>query len=331
MRILAIESSCDDTAAAVLEGPWEIQSSVSRGQADLHAPFGGVVPELAGRCHTERITQVIEEALHSAGTSPQRLEGIAVTNRPGLIGSLLIGVTAAQALGLALDIPVAGVHHIEGHVFSGFLAAGGFRLPAVCLVASGGHTELFHVRGPHDYALLGRRLDDAAGEALDKAARVLGLGNGGGAALDRLAAGGDAGRAPFPVPRTEGPLDFSFSGLKTALIQRRRRIPGESPADVAAGYLRAVVECLVQRGLAAVEAAGVETLCLGGGVSANSMLRSRLAEECRSRGVELLIPPLALCTDNAAMIAAVGHSLLLRGRDERFEIEARARSPLVEA
>ncbi len=328
MRVLGIESSCDETAAAVVEGGWTLRSNVIASQAELHAQFGGVVPEIASRRHVEVITAVIQEALDSAGTTLDEIQGIAVTNRPGLIGSLLVGVAAAKSIALAKGLPLVGVHHIEGHVFSSYLAAGGPSLPAVALIASGGHTELYHIRALHDYALLGRRRDDAAGEAFDKGARVLGLGNGGGAALDRLAREGDPKAIRFPKVRTDPPLDFSFSGLKTALIRQVREHPDAAIADVAAAYQEAIVEELASRSVLALRETGVETLILGGGVAANSRLQARLTEEGERRGFRVLFPPRELCTDNAGMIAAVGHSLLSRGEDHGLELDTMARQAL---
>jgi len=329
MRVLGIESSCDETSAAVLEGGWTLRSNVVASQTELHAPFGGVVPEIASRRHVELITLVIQEALDRAGTALDGIAGIAVTNRPGLIGSLLVGVTAAKSIALARDLPLVGVHHIEGHVFSGFVADGGPRLPAVALVASGGHTELYYVRDLHQYEILGRRRDDAAGEAFDKGARVLGLGNGGGAALDQAALGGDAGSVPFPRARTANPLDFSFSGLKSSLVRYVRESDGSRPlADVAASYQAAIVDVLAEHAFSAVEMTKAPHLLVGGGVAANSALQARLREEGRRRGVRVSFPTPELCTDNAGMIAAVGHSLLERGVRDGLDLETFARGPL---
>jgi len=331
MRVLAIETSCDETSAAVLEDGWTLRSNVVASQTELHAPFGGVVPEIASRRHTESITLIIQEALDQAGVALGQIEGIAATNRPGLIGSLLVGVTAAKSLALARGLPLVGVHHIEGHVFSSFLAEGGPRLPAVALVASGGHTELYYVRGLHDYRVLGRRRDDAAGEAFDKGARLLGLGSGGGAALDRAARDGDPRAVAFPRGRTANPLDFTFSGLKTALLRYVREHEGSLPvADVAASYQAAIVDVLVNHALVAAAQTGVPHVVAGGGVAANSLLQARLREEGARRGLSVSFPPPILCTDNAGMIAAVGHSLLLRGVNDGLELETRARAPLTE-
>jgi tRNA N6-adenosine threonylcarbamoyltransferase len=331
MRVLGIETSCDETSAAVLEGGWKLRSNVVASQTELHAPYGGVVPEIASRRHVELITAVIQEALDRAGVSLDDIEGVAVTNRPGLIGSLLVGVTAAKSLALARNLPLVGVHHIEGHVFSSFLAEGGPTVPAVALIASGGHTELYFVRDLHDYLLLGRRRDDAAGEAFDKGARVLGLGTGGGAAIDRAAREGDPGAVSFPRARTDPPLDFSFSGLKTALIRYARENDGSlNVADVAASYQAAIVDVLVDHAVRAAEMTGVRQIVVGGGVAANSALQERLRAECEARDLAAAFPTPALCTDNAGMIAAVGHSLLDRGVRHGLDLETRARSPLTE-
>jgi len=330
MRVLGIESSCDETAAAVLDGPWGVRSSVIASQAELHAPFGGVVPEIASRRHVELITAVVQEALDQAGVTLEEIEGIAVTNRPGLIGSLLVGVSAAKSIALARDLPIVGVHHIEGHVFSPFVAEQRADLPAVALVASGGHTELYLVRDLHDYEIVGRRRDDAAGEAFDKGARVLGLGSGGGAALDRASAGGNPKAVRFPRARTDNPLDFSFSGVKTALLRYVQENPGFGLADTAASYQAAIVDVLVEHTLRAAELTGARSIGVGGGVAANSSLRDKLVQQARPRGLTAGFPPMALCTDNAAMIAAVGHSLLERGLQDGLDLETFARGPLTE-
>jgi N6-L-threonylcarbamoyladenine synthase len=330
MVVLGIESSCDETSAAVLKGPWEVRSNVIASQAELHAPYGGVVPEIASRRHVELVTAVVQEALDQAGVTLEQIEGIAVTNRPGLIGSLLVGVSAAKSIAFARNLPVVGVHHIEGHVFSPFVAAGRAELPAVALVASGGHTELYHVRDLHDYAVLGRRRDDAAGEAFDKGARVLGLGSGGGAALDRAAQEGNPKAMRVPRARTAQPLDFSFSGVKTALLRYVEDHPGFDLADIAASYQAAIVDVLVEHTVRAAELTGARHVGVGGGVAANSFLRRRLPEECEKRGLTCTFPPIRLCTDNAGMIAAVGHSLLSRGVRDGLDLETFARSPLTE-
>lgn len=335
MRVLGIESSCDETSAAVVEGGWNVRSNVIASQVDLHAPFGGVVPEIASRRHVELVTAVIAEALSQAGVSLDDIEGIAVTNRPGLIGSLLVGVTAAKALAYGRGLPLVGIHHLEGHVFSGMVDAPtvpdeGLPLPAVALIASGGHTELYYVPELHDYRILGRRRDDAAGEAFDKGARVLGLGNGGGAALDRLAAQGDPKAVPFPRARMDNPLDFSFSGVKTALVRYVRDHPDAATADVAAGFQSAIVDVLVEHSVLAAKKTGATHILVGGGVAANSRLQSLLTAACERRGLTPHFPSRVMCTDNAGMIAAAGHSRLLRGERHPLDLETKAREPLSE-
>ena len=330
LRVLGIETSCDETSAAVLDDGWRLRSNVVASQAELHADFGGVVPEIASRRHVELVTAVIEEALAGASSTLGEIEGVSVTNRPGLIGSLLVGVAAAKAIALARELPLAGVHHIEGHIFSAFLADGAPEVPAVALIASGGHTELYEVRDLHDYRVLGRRRDDAAGEAFDKGARLLGLGNAGGAALDHAARGGDPAAVAFPRARTEHPLDFSFSGVKTALMRYVKEHAGPIPlADAASSYQAAIVDVLVRNTLLAAETAGVTRILVGGGVAANRELKRRLREEGERRGLLVSFPPSELCTDNAGMIAAVGHSLLSRGISDGLGLETFARSPLV--
>jgi N6-L-threonylcarbamoyladenine synthase len=329
--VLGIESSCDETSAALFESGWRLRSNIVASQVELHAPYGGVVPEIASRRHVELVTAVIAEALVVAGASLEDVEGVAVTNRPGLIGSLLVGVAAAKSLALARGLPLVGVHHLEGHVFSNFLAEGRAEVPAVALIASGGHTELYYVRNLHQYEILGRRRDDAAGEAFDKGARVLGLGNGGGAALDRIAQEGDPKAYAFPRGRTDPPLDFSFSGVKTALLRLSQQ-QGDNlrVADAAASYQAAIVDALVSRAILATETTGARRVLVGGGVAANSLLQTRLREAAEARGISVSFPAPILCTDNAGMIAAAGHSLLEHGVQHGLELETFARAPLTE-
>ncbi|MCL4290630.1 MAG: tRNA (adenosine(37)-N6)-threonylcarbamoyltransferase complex transferase subunit TsaD [Thermoleophilia bacterium] len=299
--ILALETSCDETAAACLAVDGRLLSSVVASQAGLHARYGGVVPEVASRRHLELVVPVVREALERAGAGLDAVETVAVTQGPGLIGALLVGLSAAKALAWSRRLPLVPVDHLHGHVASLFIGPEPAEPPLVCLLASGGHTMLLDVPEPSSYRVLGTTLDDAAGEAFDKGARLLGLGYPGGPALDRLAQRGDPDAYRFPVARVPG-LDFSFSGVKTALMYAVRDLPaGELErrrADLAASYQRAIVRALVERALAAAGGAGAARLAVVGGVAANSELRARLA------GTGAILTPLELCTDNAAMIAS---------------------------
>jgi len=302
--VLGIETSCDDTAAAVVDRGVEVLSSVVSSQVDVHATYGGVVPELAGRAHLELLTPVIGEALGRAGVSGRDLHAVAATIGPGLIGSLLVGVSEAKALALAWDLPFAGVNHLEGHLFAALLDHPGIEWPVAVLLVSGGHTLLVSMEGPGRYRLLGQTLDDAAGEAFDKVARFLGLGYPGGPAIERAAASGDTGAFAFPRAMMGDGLDFSFSGLKTAVLHAVRRRPDASDADVAASFQQAVVDVLVAKAVRAAAAVGARGVCLAGGVAANGALRAALAEACTEVGLPAYLPSPATCTDNAAMIAA---------------------------
>ena len=296
--ILGIETSCDETAAALVTDEGELRANVVASQADLHARYGGVVPEVASRRHLELVLPVIREALGDAGATLDDVTRVAVTQGPGLVGALLVGLSAAKALAWARRLPLVPVDHLHGHVASLYLAPDPVEPPFLCLLASGGHTLLLDVRERGGFDVLGTTVDDAAGEAFDKGARLLGLGYPGGAELERLAKGGDPTGFPFPVARLDG-HDFSFSGVKTALLYAARDLGEqleERRADLAASYQRAIVRALVERTLAAAEAAGHETIAVVGGVAANSELRSALP------GARFA--PLALCTDNAAMIAS---------------------------
>ncbi|MGQ9532203.1 MAG: tRNA (adenosine(37)-N6)-threonylcarbamoyltransferase complex transferase subunit TsaD [Desulfotomaculales bacterium] len=314
--VLAIETSCDETAVAVVVDGVEVGANLVASQVDLHRRFGGVVPEVASRRHLEVLNFLLAEALSRAGLSWRDLRAVAVTYGPGLAGSLLVGVMAAKALAFALDLPLVAVNHLEGHIYANFLVEPGLEFPLVCLVVSGGHTDLVLVEGHGAYRVLGRTRDDAAGEAFDKVARVLELDYPGGPHLERLAARGDPARLPFPRPYLEeGSLDFSFSGLKTAVVYSLRRARERglevNRADVAAGFQEAVVDVLVEKTVLAAERHGVDTILLAGGVAANRRLRERLPE--RAGGRRVVVPPPALCTDNAAMIACAAYYKYLRG------------------
>ncbi len=299
--ILGLETSCDETAAAVVTPEGEILSSVIASQDELHSRFGGVVPEIASRRHLELVSPVTAQALESAGASLDDVARVAVTQGPGLVGALLVGVSFAKSLAWARELPLAPVDHLHGHVASLYLKPTDLAPPFTCLLASGGHTLLLAVRERGSFEVLGSTLDDAAGEAFDKGARLLGLGYPGGRELDRLAVGGDRGAYAFPIARVSG-LDFSFSGLKTALLYAvRDLIPGELAerrADLAASYQHAIVEALVRRVQDAATATGLDVVAVVGGVAANSELRARLPDAT--------FAPLTLCTDNAAMIASAG-------------------------
>ncbi len=306
--ILAIETSCDDTCAAVLDGP-RILSNLISSQAAAHADFGGVVPEVASRHHLELTAPVVSAALGEAGVGLEEIEAIAVTAGPGLIGALLVGVSTAKAIAAARRLPLIPVDHLQGHVAANFLEPEPLEPPFLCLLASGGHTLLAGVRDHHGYELLGQTLDDAAGEAFDKSARLLGLGYPGGPALQKLAATGDPEAFEMPVAMARDPgLDFSFSGLKTALVYRCRELGpdavAERRADLAASFQAAVVGQLISKLKRALKKGEWEAVALGGGVAANGPLREAVAQLCEERGVRLKLVPGELCTDNAAMIGS---------------------------
>ena len=333
MRILAIETSCDETAAAVVDDGARIASSVVSTQAALHAPFGGVVPELASRHHLENVCPVIARAMSDAGASYADLDAVAVTRGPGLVGSLLVGVEAAKGIAFVHGKPLIAVHHIAGHIEAPFLAHGEIPLPALALVVSGGHTSLFEVPARGEYRLRARTRDDAAGEAFDKVAKLLGLGYPGGPAIDRLSQGANARAVEFRVARIkDGSSDFSFSGLKTAVLYHVRRegiapvadpssVPGEI-RDLVASFQRAVVEALVRRLKKGAEELRPRSLLLTGGVAANSLLRREAARAAESLGLPLFVPPIALSTDNAAMIGAAGFVNFRKGRRAGLDLNA---------
>ena len=302
--VLAIETSCDETAAALVMGGNDVLSSVVSSQIEVHARFGGVVPEVASRAHLESIVPVVRRAFDEAGIDTARVDAVAATAGPGLIGALLVGVSAAKGLALAWDRPFIGVNHLEAHMYAGMLDHPGIELPAVVLLVSGGHTMIVHMRGPGDYAILGRTVDDAAGEAYDKVARYLGLGYPGGPVIDRMSTDGNPQAIAFPRAMMHDGLDFSFSGLKTAVVNHVRRNPDVEDADVAASFQAAVVDVLCAKTLRAAESAGVRTVVLGGGVAANSLLRSEMTRRGNEAGLTVALPSREMCTDNAAMIAA---------------------------
>jgi N6-L-threonylcarbamoyladenine synthase len=324
---LGIETSCDETAVAIVEDGFDVRANLIARQEHLHERYGGVVPEVAARAHVESLNPLLDQALREAGVGFRNLDGVAVTVGPGLVGALLVGMAAAKAVSLAAGIPLIGVNHLEGHIWANFIAHGKPDPPYVALVVSGGHTLLVHLAELHHHEVLGQTLDDAAGEAFDKVARLLGLGFPGGPALDALAADGDPTAVRFPRAMADsGDLDFSMSGLKTAVLRylraERAARRDVSLPDVAASFQEAIVDVQVSKTVAAAEERGVDTVLLGGGVVANTRLRERMAEAGASAGLRVLYPPPELCTDNAAMIAAVGAARLARGERSSLDIAA---------
>ena len=357
MIVLGIETSCDETSAAVVVDGRTLLSCVVASQMEEHAKYGGVIPELASRRHVEAIIPVFRQALAEANLGWQGIDAIAVTNRPGLLGALLVGTSAAKALAMALKIPVVGIHHIEAHLYANWIHTGSPKpgggggsvadFPAVALVVSGGHTDLFHLRGHGDYVLLGRTRDDAAGEAFDKCARLMGLGYPGGPAIQSAAEGGNPKAIPFPRAWLPGTHEFSFSGLKTSVryylgsgdggvgsggsgtpLATSHLPTPPSLADIAASFQEAVVDVLVRKTLAAAKETGVERVLLAGGVAANARLRERFAEACGKAGLALFYPPAELCTDNAAMIACAGYWHLVNGHQDGLDFDTRPSEPL---
>jgi N6-L-threonylcarbamoyladenine synthase len=304
--LLGIETSCDETAAAVVRDGTVVLSSVVSSQVDLHARFGGVVPEVASRAHVELLTPVVAEALVEAGLDGPDVDAVACTVGPGLVGSLLVGISAAKALALVWDVPFVGVNHLEAHVYAAFLEEPDLPLPLLVLLVSGAHTMLVEFSDHGRYRVLGGTVDDAAGEAFDKVGRFLGLGYPGGPAIDREAMQGDPAAIAFPRPMLDSGLDFSFSGLKTAVVNHVRAHPEVSTPDVAASFQAAVVDVLVAKAQRAAKEVGATGLCLAGGVAANSLLRERWLDTCTEDGLHCFLPSRSMCTDNAAMVAAAG-------------------------
>ncbi len=327
LRILAIESSCDETAAAVVEDGRKILSNAVFTQIDLHALYGGVVPEIASRAHVEKVDLMVDQALADAGMKLSDVDAIAVTYGPGLVGALLTGVSCAKALAYAAKKPLIPVNHIEGHICANFLTDPDLQPPFACLVVSGGHSHLFSVEDYGVYRIIGQTQDDAAGEAFDKAARVLNIPYPGGPLLDRLAEEGDPRALKLPRPRTEGRYDYSFSGLKTAFINavHNARQKGENlnDADLAASFRHAVVSFLVDKAMLAADELGLRKMALAGGVSANRLLRQEMEAACKKRGIAFNMPRLDLCGDNAAMIASAAYYRLRRGEIADLSLNAR--------
>ena len=327
VKILAIESSCDETAAAVVINGRDVRSNVISSQIALHTLYGGVVPEIASRKHIEKINQVIAQALNDAGETLDTIDAIAVTYGPGLVGALLVGVAEAKAIAYAKNLPLIGVHHIEGHISANYIENKDLEPPFLCLVVSGGHTHLVRVKDYGVYEILGRTRDDAAGEAFDKVARAIGLGYPGGPKIEKVSHEGNPHAIQFPKPKVaDGPYDFSFSGLKSAVLNYLNscQMKGEEivQADVAASFQNSVIEVLVANAMRAIDEYGMERFAIAGGVASNQTLRVAMEEACRQKGVKFYHPSPILCTDNAAMIGAAGYYDYMAGKRDGLDLNA---------
>ena len=335
MKILGIESSCDETAASVVEDGRKVLSNVKASQVEEHKIYGGVVPEIASRRHTEAICGVVEKALSDAGCTLEDIDAIGVTYAPGLIGALLVGVNYAKGVSLSTGIPLVPVHHLRGHIAANYISDEEIKPPFMSLVVSGGHSHIINVKDYTDFEIIGRTRDDAAGEAMDKAARTVGLPYPGGVNLDKISVNGDENKYKFPVPKVaDSKYDFSFSGLKTFAVnlvhnasQKGEEVKAE---DLGASFIKAVTDLLVTHTMEAVEDFGAEKIVLAGGVSANSRLRRVMEEKCTSKGIELYKPELKYCGDNAAMIASQGYYEFLAGKRADLTLNAVASMPITE-
>ena len=326
VKILAIESSCDETAAAVVVNGREVRSNVISSQIALHTLYGGVVPEIASRKHIEKINQVITQALEDADTTLEEIDAIGVTYGPGLVGALLVGVAEAKAIAYAAKKPLVGVHHIEGHICANYIENKELEPPFLCLVVSGGHTHLVCVKEYGKYEILGRTRDDAAGEAYDKVARAIGLGYPGGPKIDRIAKEGNPDAIQFPKAHMDSEYDFSFSGLKSSVLNYINgcKMKGESynPADIAASFQKAVIDVLVEHAVHAAKEYRIDKFAIAGGVASNQTLREAMEKACKERGIQFYHPSPIFCTDNAAMIGSAAYYEYLQGRRDGWDLNA---------
>ena len=335
MKILAIESSCDETAAAVVEDGRKVLSDIVASQVEEHKIYGGVVPEIASRRHVEAICGVVDEALCAAGCTLSDIEAVAVTYAPGLIGALLVGVNYAKGLSLATGIPLVPVHHLRSHIAANYISDASLEPPFTALVVSGGHSHIVNVKSYTEFEILGRTRDDAAGEAMDKAARTVGLPYPGGVNLDKISVNGDENKYKFPVPHVStGKYDFSFSGLKTFAVNlvhnAEQRGETVKPEDLGASFIKAVTDILIKNTLAAADECGSKKIVLAGGVSANSRLRRVMKEQCDKKGIDLYMPELKFCGDNAAMVGSQGYYEYISGKRAGLELNAAATMPITE-
>lgn len=331
MKILGIETSCDETSAAVVENGRTILSNVVSSQIDLFQRFGGVVPEVASRRHVELIIPTVHQALEEAESGFDDLSAVAIINRPGLVPALIVGVSAAKALAWAAGLPLVGVHHLEAHIYANFLVSPDLEFPFICLIVSGGHSDIVYMTGHGEYEMIARTRDDAAGEAFDKSARAMGLGYPGGPIIDKLAQEGNPKAVHFPRARVGDSLDFSFSGLKTAVIRYVEKEEERAPLpDVAASFQQAVVDVLVTNTLKAAEEKRARRVLIAGGVAANRQLQREMKERAAEKGITVTAPPPKLCTDNAAMAAAAGYYRFIRGERSELDLDAYASEPLAE-
>ena len=328
MKILGIETSCDDTSVAIVENGRNLLSNVISSQIDVHNAFGGVVPEIASRCHLEFIILTIEEAFKKSNLTWEDIDAVACTNRPGLIGSLIVGVSAAKAIAMSKNIPLIGVHHLEGHIHANWLMDTEIEFPLVCLVVSGGHSDIIYMKDHGKYEIMARTRDDAAGECFDKSARALGLGYPGGPVIDKYAQKGDSKAILFPKGHIDNSLDFSFSGLKTAVLRYIEKNPDYNVEDVCASLEKNICETLSNRTFECSKIKQVNQVLVAGGVAANSMLQKMMKEKAACKKINICIPRPILCTDNAAMIAAAAYFNYENGLSDGLDLDAYANEPL---